>query len=519
MVAVGIGWFAEDLKLSMTPWIFTIGLALGIASSGFLVHLVLAFPTGCLTSRTQRMLVGAGYVVVFVVTPFGALFADLGSFSTMYPPNQWLIANRPAVYAASSVTVSIVGSVIAVGTVVVLCRRWITARAPLRRLLAPVFVTGLVGGLASAATSVLAGSLLRQICLWVFDLAFCALPLGLLASVLRVRLGRSAVGDLLVQLRHPMPAAELQVVLAHALGDTSLRVGYWTDDRTMVDGRGQPLELPDDDTSRAVTVVERGGRRVAALVHDPASGEDRHVLAAVSSAAGLALENQWLAAQVAAQLAEVRASRTRILAATDAERRRVERDLHDGAQQRLVAVLVGLRVAEARLREASDSAHAALVAQSAEGLEAALRELRGLARGIHPAVLTEAGLAAAVEALVQRCPLAIDLSLAPVPRLAASVEMAAYFVVAEALTNVLRHAHAMHVEIVIRHGEDRLTVIVTDDGNGSARLRDGTGLLGLRDRVRALDGDLTVASTPGSGTIVAVALHVDPTDMLTGPTC
>ena len=516
MVAVGIGWFAEDLKLSMIPWLYTIGLVLGTASAGFLAHLVLAFPTGARASRWERTLVASAYAMVFAVGPAAIVFADPRPIDPDRPNNLLLVADRPDLAGALTTAQDLVGALIAVALVVQLCRRWVVASAPRRRVLAPVFVTGLVGGLASAASLILPASGWRVASLWLFDIAFCALPLGFLAGVLRVRLGRTRVGELILHLRHPMPADELRAVLAHALGDASLEVGYWADEHTLVGAAGQPVSLPADG-QRTVTMVERGGRPIAALLHDPAAAEDRHVLDAITAAAALALDNQRLAAQVAAQLTEVRASRARIVEAADAERRRLERDLHDGAQQRLVVALVSLRQAERDLAPGQPSARGepesapgreavALVTRGTDELELALRELREFARGIHPAVLTEAGLPAAVETLAQRCPLPVRLSAPEMPRLAVSVEMTAYFVVAEALTNALRHAAAHQVEVILTHSLDRLTVRVADDGQGDARIGDGGGLFGLRDRVRAVDGELTVDSRPGHGTTLTAQL-------------
>jgi signal transduction histidine kinase len=321
----------------------------------------------------------------------------------------------------------------------------------------------------------------------------------------RVRLGRTAVADLLVRLPQSEPE-QLRDLLATALGDPSLRIGYVrVDGSDLVDLEGRPLVVPP---GQAVTVVEREGRRVAALVHDPALREDRHVLRAVTSAVALELDNQRLAAEVRAQLAEVRASRARIVAAGDEQRRRVERDLHDGAQQRLVTVALVLRLARQRAERATDPDPelARLLDRGAEGLEDALAELRELARGIHPAVLSEARLVPALRALAGRSPVPVEVDADDLPPLPAPVEATAYFVAAEAVTNALKHANATTIRITLRCGEV-LDLTITDDGVGGADLLRGTGLLGLRDRVSALDGELTVHS--GLGTTVRATLPVE----------
>ncbi len=507
MVLVGAGFFAEDLQLSRTPWVCTAGVPLTRASSGFVVHLVLAFPTGRLASRAQRLLAAATYATVFGLAPVAALFIDT-RLRADPTPNLLLIAGHTPLARTLNQIEESIGAAIAAGVLVVLVRRWQAAGPPLRRVLAPVFLTGLLGGAATLTGGVLGSTHpLRSTFLWVYWVAFCLLPLGFLAGVLRIQLGRTAVGDLLGQLREPLSAADLQRLLARSLGDPSLQVGYWRPDAdAFVDGDGRPLRLPEDDPQRAVWPVERDGRRVAALIYDPALREDPHRLDAVAVAAGLALDNQRLAAEVCAQLAEVRASRVRIVAAADAARRRLERDLHDGAQQQLVAARLLLRLAQQRLDGTIDEQTDALLARSADGLDAAMNELRELARGIHPAVLTTAGLLPAVRALTEKTPLDVRLTTTAVPRLNPAVEATGYFVVAEALTNTLKYAHADHIRISVEYIDGRLRIEIADNGIGGADITAGTGLSGLRDRLAALDGTLTVHSPAGHGTTVCALL-------------
>jgi signal transduction histidine kinase len=218
-----------------------------------------------------------------------------------------------------------------------------------------------------------------------------------------------------------------------------------------------------------------------------------------AAAAGLALEHARLQAEVATQLEQVRASRARIVEVGDAERRRLERDLHDGAQQRLVTLSLALAMARDRAA-AADPALAALIESAAKEAKEALVELRELARGIHPAVLTETGLRGAVQAFVERLPVATEVTAMPSGRFPAPAEAAAYFVIAEALTYVVKHARATCAQVAVSEAAGRLTVEVADDGRGGARLTDGTGLRGLADRVAAARGVLRVESPPGGGT-------------------
>jgi signal transduction histidine kinase len=204
---------------------------------------------------------------------------------------------------------------------------------------------------------------------------------------------------------------------------------------------------------------------------------------------------------------DLRGARQRILAAADEERRRIERDLHDGAQQRMVAVAVTLGLAQARFKSDPEEA-AQLIAQARDEAQLAVKELRELARGIHPALLSDRGLGAALEALASRAPVPVEISGVPDAPIDKPVEAAAYYVTAEALTNVAKYAHATcaSVQLSLEHGHLRLEV--RDDGVGGADPTCGTGLRGLRDRVDALDGNFDVQSPPGGGTTVTVELPV-----------
>jgi signal transduction histidine kinase len=231
------------------------------------------------------------------------------------------------------------------------------------------------------------------------------------------------------------------------------------------------------------------------LVHDASLVGQRPLLEAAGSAGRLALENARLHAQLRAQLTELQESRTRIVAAGDAERRRLERDLHDGAQQRLLALGLALQLLRADHRDSQ------LLAEAESELQEALRELRELARGIHPAILTDQGLTAAVGSLVDRAALPITTRVTD-QRYPQPVESAAYFVVSEALANATKHAHARSATVSIAPRNGGLVVEVSDDGCGGAKPGAGSGLEGLADRVGALDGRLTINSTPGAGTTI-----------------
>ena len=304
---------------------------------------------------------------------------------------------------------------------------------------------------------------------------------------------RGAVGDLVVELDRIEPGG-VRDALARAIGDPTLELALWLPDRGVwTDEGGREITLPRGP-DRAVTPVGGG---LAAMIHDPVLVDQRPLLEAAGSAARLALENEQLQAELRLQLAELRESRARIVRAGDDERRRLERDLHDGAQQRLLGIGMALRLLRTRVDGNEEAA--ALVDEAETEAQSALRELRELARGIHPAILTDQGLDAAVRTLAERAPIPVEVS-APSERLPPHVETAVYFVVAEALANVAKHARAGRGKVTIVRGAGCVTVEVEDDGVGGARLDGGSGLRGLVDRVGALDGRLLVDDRPGAGT-------------------
>ncbi|MFI5563024.1 sensor histidine kinase [Amycolatopsis japonica] len=442
----GLALFTEDLQFSDEPLTHTLGLALSAASSPVIAHLVLAFPHGKLRSRGERVLAFSAYAVVFGSAVLGLLVND-------DPRNLAAVAASPEAEQLVKRLLELVGALIGGGVVVVLLYRWLAGRLPQRRLLSPVLAIAVVGAVSTTVGSALgSGHPFSEPLLDVYRISFCLWPLTFLIGVLRARVGNAEMIRLL---------------------------------------------------------LERDGSGLAALVQDDEVWKDSRSIDALNAAAGLVLDNQRLAAELEERLVEVQASRARIVAAADDERRRVERDLHDGAQQRLVSVVLLLRMAERRLGDDLTPAVATLLTGTIDELQATVTELRELARGLRPPILTEAGLIPAVRSLLARVPIAVDLAGADVPRLSGAVEATAYFVVSEAVTNALKHAQAEQVRVCIRVEEDGLRVDVHDDGVGTADIGGGSGLHGLRDRVRALGGELTVASEPGSGTTVSAVIPLD----------
>jgi signal transduction histidine kinase len=291
-------------------------------------------------------------------------------------------------------------------------------------------------------------------------------------------------------------------MLAESLGDRSVTVVYWLPDRErFVDEQGHPVELPPPGSDRAWTAVDRDGKRLAAIIHDAALDTSPELVTAAASASSLAIDNERLKADLQSRVEELRLSRSRIIEAGDAARRRIERDLHDGAQQQLVSLALDLRMLKTRLKDPS-------IDELSERLATALAELRELARGIHPAILTDRGLEPAIQSLADRSSVPVE-SLVNVPeRLPAAIEAAAYFLVAEALTNVARYAEATSARVVIRREADLLLVEVADDGVGGVDPSAGSGIRGLDDRVAAVGGALQIDSPVGHGTRLRASIPV-----------
>jgi signal transduction histidine kinase len=508
MMAAGFLLFGTSMAQADQSLPFTIGLVIGAVPAAVVAHLVIAFPDGRLHSRWERLVVGAAYVDVTVVQIVMLMFMGFEHVSGCpCPDNLLLVRDDAGVHSALMGGQRVLTVAVTVGLGVLLARRWRAASRPLRRAIAPVLWTTavtivlLVGSvLTTDAVSDALGAASR--------IALAAVPIAYLLGLFSARIARVGVSDLVVELGRLSGPGQLRVALARALRDPSLELAYWIpESESYVGIDGQAVDV-GAVPGRTVAVVERGGRRVAAMVHDPALDDNPELLEAVGSAAGLALENERLQAELRAQLEELRDSRARIVDAGDTARRRLERNLHDGAQQRLVALSVALGLAETKLDSDPHKAVALLAAARAE-LAVALEELREIARGLHPAILSR-GLAVALEGLGERSPVPVELQVDRGERPPPSVEAAAYYVVAEALTNVARYAQASTATVRVTEDEGQLRVEVSDDGMGGAAITKGSGLQGLRDRVEAIGGRLEIRSRPGSGTRLTATLPLQP---------
>jgi signal transduction histidine kinase len=509
MVFVGFAWFATFLADAGSSLVFTVGKALeSVYLLGF-VYLVLAFPSGRLRARLDRGLIVAAVALVTVVELVWLLFADSRSqICSDCPPNAFEVTRDDGLANGILQAQRTVGVVLSLFTVVLLVRRWRRASAPERRAGAPVLWAGsaMFAALAFSVANDIFGHPLGEGPAWTREVVFASIPVAVLAVLVQRRLARGAVAGLVVELGGGATTVDLREALGRALGDPSLELAYWVPaGARYVDAGGRPLALPEPGGERAATVVERDGEPVAALIHDPALAQNGELVRSVCAAAALSLENARLQAELRARLAELQASRARLVEATESERRRIERDLHDGTQQRLVSIAMTLGLAESKLA-ADRPAVEPVLREARDALTVALAELRELTQGIRPAILVERGLAAALDDLSRRAALPVRLDLMISGRLPEQVEGAAYFVASEALANAAKHSHASEVRLSAARREAVLVLVVADDGIGGAAAGGGSGLRGLADRVEALGGRLTVSSPPGRGTTLRAEL-------------
>jgi len=486
------------------PLAFTIGNLTATVSGGALAYLALAWPSGRLRSRFEVGVVIAEYAWTLVPTFVSMLFWN-PSFCGCGGgghANILLIDSSRSVWDAVNAA-SIPGSLALTGIVLALIvRHWRSARGWSRRVMTPLLWIS-VAVIAYFVAQDVTGNLKLAISNGLFfngiaPLVVLAGPALVVADTVRARSARGAVGAAVVDMEPGASPGRLRDALARALGDSTLQLAFRLPDGSgYLDTSGRAVEVAWPGPGRAVTRV--AGADGAMLVHDAGLEHEPQLLRLTAAAASMALEHSRLQAEVQAQLEQVRASRARIVEAGDAERRRLERDLHDGAQQRLVTLSLALGMARDRAAGVDPELGSLIESASKEAKEA-LTELRELARGIHPAVLTETGLAGAIQALAERSPVATTITAVPDGRFPAAIEATAYFVVCEALANVAKHARADGAQVTIQSRPGRLVVEVSDDGAGGARPEAGSGLRGLADRVASAGGVLRVDSPPGEGT-------------------
>ena len=490
-LAIGLsGWqFAE----STLP--YTIGAAIDIVPAAIFIHAFLAFPDGRLRSKFERVLVSSAYVVAV-----GLQVAKMSLGST--GRNLLQISARPdlAQDIQAVQLFSLSGMcLVAVGLLAARRRRAGRPRLRLLAVLIDIYVLGLVLVAVLFVLGHFQAPAFREVQRATL-LVIGASAIVFLMGLLDARLARSSVGNLLLELRTEPGPADLQNALARALRDPSLALAYWLPDfGTYVGHDGREFVLREDQ-ERTSTPIDLGGEHVAVLIHDRALGEERELLDAVVAAAGIALENGRLHAELAARLEEVKESRARVIEASQKERQRLERNLHDGAQQRLIALSLQLRSLEQKLGD--DSEARTQLDEARREIALSLDELRAVARGLHPAVLSGHGLEVALESIAAHAPLPVRLSVRIAGRLPEPVEVAAYYVVSESLANAAKHARATDASVSVAQTLGGVVVEVVDDGVGGADSERGSGIRGLADRVEALGGRLRIWTPTGGGTRV-----------------
>jgi signal transduction histidine kinase len=512
MVVTGFAWYVGLLDRTEPPLLFSVGFLLENLYVAPAVHLLLAYPSGRLETGIDRALVAVTYAAVTVGFVPVVLFLDPDSYGCVGCPDNLFLVDLNRSFASAWLDgLSVLGILVPLAVLARLVQRWRRASRPLRRTVTPVF---LAGGALMAALALLLGivlfdgpSRLADVFFYASLPAVALVPYLFLAGLARGRMLRGrGLGRLVRQLGANLGPGELRAALAEALGDPSVELAYWLpDSKHYVDADGLRVELPGPDSGRSVTEVAREGRRIAAIVHDPTLLEDPERVREAGAAAALTLENERLEAELRAKVEEVRASRSRLVEVGWRQRRRLERDLHDGAQQRLVSLALTLRMAREKLGpDAGDAGP--LLDRSREELDQALSELRELARGIHPAMLADRGLGAAVAGLAARAPLTVEVRDVPTGPLPEHIELTAYFVISEALTNVTKYASASRAWVSVTESNGQLVLEVGDDGIGGADAMLGSGLRGLADRLDAIEGRLDIDSEPGHGTTVRATM-------------
>jgi signal transduction histidine kinase len=499
MTAAGAGFFLSAIIGQFDPPLAqTASILVQELWAPFFVALVLTLLTGGrLEARVDWLLVGAFVLALWILQVVWLLFLEQdGNLLAAFP-------NAEIADAVDKGQRSLAG-LACVAVAVVVAVRWRAASRPRRRALLPS-IAGSAALLLFAAllTNDLVTGSRSQTVLWLAICSLVTVPAAFLIGLLRSRLARGGLADLFRDLKATR-GVDLQEALAKTLGDPSLVVAYRLPGSLgYADAGGRPVLVPPVAADRSTAKVDSDGVELAALVYDSSLDDDPELIDAVRAAAGMALENERLQAEAQTRLVEVQASRERIVAASDAERRRLERNLHDGAQQRLVALSLQLRLLEGRVGD--DPSAQELISSASTQLAQSLEELRELARGIHPAVLNH-GLEAALDSLAARSTVPTTVTYEGNGPLPEPVELAAYFVASEALANVAKYAQATSARVRFSHAGRSAVIEIADDGVGGADASGGSGLRGLADRVEALDGHLRVVSPPGAGTVVVAEL-------------
>ena len=542
-VLAGLMWWRGRPWSRIGPLLCALGFLLGLASFqasaselgfslGVLVdapvvllawYLALVFPGSRLDAPARLVMTFASAVVLLGFVPNFLLSADISGATPLArcadgcPSNALLIASESGLadffgeidrFGRVAVTLLIVGLLIS---------RFLRASRPRRRILLPVYSAI---GLWLAAFAIYNSAVNANASVDVLDgigLGVTATrllyPLAFIAALVLARAyAGGALHTMVHELRNDSTLGSVERAVRSVLADPSSRLAFWLpQSRQYVDAAAHPVELPAPNSDVSVHVFRSADREpLVALVHDPALDEDPELLEAAGEATVMALENRRLDEELRQVREALSLSERRLGDAVTDERKRIERDLHDGSQQRLVAIRIGLELARERA-EGDPESHARL-AKLGEQLDHAVEELRGLVQGIYPSVLPDFGLRAALKAAAERSGVAVDLDLQEeIPRYPAHLEAGVYFACVEALQNAVKHAGpGAHVKLRLWTDGAMVCFCVADDGIGFSRGagREGSGLRNMADRLAALDGTFSLDTTPGQGTDITGSVPV-----------
>lgn len=506
------------------PVTYTIGYLVILMPVALMVHALMAFPSGRLADPWSRTVVGAIYFVAVPAHiawlmlsphPGGGVLSRWILGCERCPPTLLSVHSAPAVARWITVAQAIlVGATLIVGGAMIVAR-WLRRSPTVRRQTAPLVIWGILTIFVLATArylDLIAESARTTIDVGTVGTVMAAvLPVAFLTSLLTGTFGRitNMAETLAAVEKAVVTPSELREVVAHGLGDPTVELAFWLEDRDeYVDATGNRFDLPKPGSGRAVTPVANEDETIGAIVHSEWVAEEGPRTAAVAQALTGALARVHLQARLMAATVELDASRLRIVEAADEERGRIAHDLHDGAQQQLVLLEM---IADQALRDRDPAAVDASLQRIRTGARSVREDIRALIRNLAPAILSERGLMVAIDSLASNSPLRVAISGDIDRRLPDQVERAAYFVVAEALTNTIKHAHATRASVSVRDSVDRVEVAVEDDGTwaGEAAAEPHSGLSGLHDRVAAVGGRLEVTNAPDGGTAVIARFRLN----------
>jgi signal transduction histidine kinase len=526
LIIAGFGWFLSTLSESDNSLLYSTGRVASWLVELELMYLALSFPTGHLRERVDRRIIAGVAVLVAVLYLPTALMvrefplpAPYTSCESGCPENAFFVLDSEPEFIASVIRPLRDGltAFFFLAVTVRLAQRVARSTRLMRRTLSPVLVVAVLRFFALFVLIIVrridAQAQALQAAGWAVSLGLPAMAAGFFVGLLRWRLFvAGALQSLGLRIHAGGDAETLRANLAEALDDPSLRLAYKLpgDGGRWADADGTPVELPGPGSGQRATKITDGDREIVAIVYDDALRDQDELVEAAAGYARVALDNRRIYTEVEASLEDVRESRARIVASADAERRRIERDLHDGAQQRLVALRIKLGLAEEALRDDPAGGAERLHALGPE-VEATLEEIRALAHGVYPPLLADQGLAEALRAAALRAPLTATVESDGIGRYPPEVESAVYFCCLEALQNAAKHADGATLVSISLSGGELLRFEVRDNGAGfEAAHAPGAGLTNMRDRMTALGGDLELQAAAGGGAVVTGSIPVAP---------